>query len=742
MACARLVLVLALAAAPAGAATVSTRVTDAATAMPLAGALVRALPGGLECTTDDTGACAVELPPGQHTVEVWVIGYARAERPITLAPGVTVRIDIALTEAPLAVSERVTVSGGAPGTALPEPLLPSAHVIGATDLSRLRGVLADDALRAVQALPGVAGGDDFTAEIVVRGSAPEAIGVLLDGIDAPVLVHTLQGRDDTASIALVDTQVLSGAALRAGAYPQRVGGRTGAQVEFSTRDGARDRTRVRGAASLATATVSAEGPLGTARGGSWLASIRTSYVGWLARQIDPEIETAIGFTDAFVKVAHDLGRAHRVEITAIGGRFDIDEQAELRGLNTLDRARDDSALVMAALHSTLSKATRVSHRAYAMANQFRNLSPQGRELGTGQRRWVGYAGEVTAAPWPATVVRGGVEWARAVARQDLWRYVSRPGGVVAIQTEKVDVAHDRAGGFAELGWSAGAITLGAGSRFDWWEATASSHVSPWSQLLWQPAGPWALRAAAGLHRQPASPAQLDGLRGTSSLDPARAVHADLGVERRFGSVRAALTGFLRNETLVPWLPDAEPRLVSGRPVPGSPTSRWTDAGRVQARGVEFLLERRAPTGTSGWVSYAWARTRQDIDGTALAFWGDYDQRHTVNAYLTRRFSYRVNGSLRYRIGSNFPVAGYYRQGPDVDDLPTYVLTDVRNDARLPVYARLDLRADRTFAWGPRRLTLFAEVVNVLNRRNVGPAGPGDVEKLFPILPAVGAAIEF
>jgi len=725
---------------PPDTATVTGCVTDAATGSPLAGALVRALSANLESTTDHTGTYRLALVPGRHTLEVWVIGYARAERTISLTAGASWTLDFALIEAPPGITERITVSG-TPATT-PEPLVPSAHAIGAADLSRLRGVLADDALRAVQAMPGVAGGDDFTAELTIRGSAPEAVGVLLDGVDAPVLVSAIRGRDDSASIALVNTEVLAGASLRAGAYPQRVGGRTGAQVEFATREGARDRLRVRGAASLATAMVSAEGPIGSARRGSWLASVRSSYVGWLARQVDPELDTAIGFGDVFLKAVYDLGRASRVEVLGLGGRLVVDEQAELRGLNSLDQARDDSALVMTAVHTTLSDTARVSQRAYAMGNRFRNLSPQGRELGTGRDGWLGYSADGTATLWPMTVLRGGFELARQSSRQDLWRYVTRPGGVVAVPTERVDVEHGRAGAFLDLQWSAAAFALGGGARADWWASTASAHASPWAQALWQPAGPWTLRTAAGVHRQPPTPAQLAGLRGSAGLAPARAMHVDVGVERRIGSLRATITGFLRDETHTPWLPDSEPRLVGGWVVPGSTTTHWDDSGRVRARGLEVLLERRAPDGVSGWVSYAWARTREEITGTDLAFWGDYDQRHTLNVHLTRRFSYRVNASLRYRFGSNFPVVGYYREGPEVDDLPTYLLTDTRNDARIPVYSRLDIRADRAFAWGSRRLTLFAEVVNTLARRNLGPAGPGDVEKLFPILPAVGAAVEF
>jgi hypothetical protein len=45
----------------------------------------------------------------------------------------------------------------------------------------------------------------------------------------------------------------------------------------------------------------------------------------------------------------------------------------------------------------------------------------------------------------------------------------------------------------------------------------------------------------------------------------------------------------------------------------------------------------------------------------------------------------------------------------------------RNDVRLPYYARLDLRAQRTFRSTEGRITLFGEVLNLLNRDNQAPA---------------------
>ena len=99
------------------------------------------------------------------------------------------------------------------------------------------------------------------------------------------------------------------------------------------------------------------------------------------------------------------------------------------------------------------------------------------------------------------------------------------------------------------------------------------------------------------------------------------------------------------------------------------------------------------------------------------------------------------------MGSNFPIPGYYaRQGE------TYFVSDRRNDLRLPSYARLDLRANRTFNWSRKRLTLFAEVLNVLNRENVRFNPPRvttstrQVTRLFdslvPIVPSAGMLFEF
>ena len=68
-----------------------------------------------------------------------------------------------------------------------------------------------------------------------------------------------------------------------------------------------------------------------------------------------------------------------------------------------------------------------------------------------------------------------------------------------------------------------------------------------------------------------------------------------------------------------------------------------------------------------------------------------------------------------------------------------------------MYARLDFRANHTFTYNTRRMTLFFEVLNVLGRTNYAPANGrlfpsgqvfGVTDKLFPFLPSAGLLIEF
>ena len=85
-------------------------------------------------------------------------------------------------------------------------------------------------------------------------------------------------------------------------------------------------------------------------------------------------------------------------------------------------------------------------------------------------------------------------------------------------------------------------------------------------------------------------------------------------------------------------------------------------------------------------------------------------------FAAYRFSNRVGVGATFRAASNFPVPGYFEERDG-----RLFLANHRNRVRLPAYARLDVRADREFKYLGRRVTLFAEALNLLNRANAGIA---------------------
>jgi hypothetical protein len=258
-----------------------------------------------------------------------------------------------------------------------------------------------------------------------------------------------------------------------------------------------------------------------------------------------------------------------------------------------------------------------------------------------------------------------------------------------------------------------------------------------------------VRGATGVYQQfPPLEALLGEWADFEGARPERAIHADLSIEHRLGSsARVQVTFYDREERDFLRRPGAEPRIAGGQVWFENPFATFENRLNGSARGVEVFVQRLDASGFSGWVSYAYGRHRYRDGVDHESFWGDFDQRHTANLYGLYRLSPRTSLGAKLRIGSNFPAPGYFTE---IDGRP--FLSSRRNELRLPSFARLDLRVNRTFTWSTRRLTLFAEVINVLNRENVRYNPPSIdsrtlearrlYESLLPVVPSAGLLIEF
>ena len=159
----------------------------------------------------------------------------------------------------------------------------------------------------------------------------------------------------------------------------------------------------------------------------------------------------------------------------------------------------------------------------------------------------------------------------------------------------------------------------------------------------------------------------------------RAYHADVGVEQTLGSAsRWQVTFYNREERDVLRLPNSELRVEDGRLVGLVPTEPWINALDGYARGMEVLVQRRSANGISGWVSYSLGFNRYHDRTTGESFDGDFDQRHTFNAYGLFRITNRFSVVAKLRTGSNVPAMGYWEQQGDA-----FFVGSTRNTVRVP-----------------------------------------------------------
>jgi hypothetical protein len=730
-------------------------VIDDRTEQPISGVRVYIENPSTVSTTDPTGQFSLDVAPGRYTITASVIGYALLHTDIDVGDA-PLEMTIRLSEGAGAYTERVTVSGSLRGDSEATAGATSLH---GRELETLRGAVLDDPLRAIQALPSATATDDFYSEFAVRGNPFRYLGLVVDGVPTRYLMHALNVTDG-GSVTMINSEVLGGVSLLPGSYPQRTGRRLGAEIDLATREGQRDRFHGRAGLSGTSASLLGEGPL--ARGkGAWLASVRRSYLDYVIERIDPESGFAFGFVDAQAKFVYDLAAKHQVTLFALVGRARFDEGDPNIGVNEIRTGISRAWLTSLSWRYLPGPRLAITQRLYSTGLRFDNDNRAGATIDDARSAELGWRTDASLFARPGIVVEFGGDVERLDGRSTIARQLSATTPAVVLN------AYDRhasaASAYGQVRIDVGArLTVTPGSRVDHWSVTNATTASPWVTAEWRVGERTRVRGGSGIYRQFPDLDAVYGLNGGGrELEPERARHIDGSVEQTLrGRTKMVVSVYTRRESDVLWRPGLEPRLApNGTVQVGSFDAPWRNVLSGRARGVEVVLRREGADGFSGWAAYGFGRLRYTDTRTEERFWADADQRHTISLYGNYRLSSRSSLSARYRYGSNYPIAGYIGepspalgQRPLDDDRPLfYGLAAERNTVRLPPYSRLDVRADRAFNWSRRRLVLFVDVTNVLNRTNLRNASyffdrAGRVfettESLMPIVPSGGLTLEF
>lgn len=741
----RAVILLGVSAALAVGATLRGTVVDARGGEALARVRVQLIGAGAEAMTDAQGRFLLpDIPPGTYSLNVETVGYRLARRQIMVAEEDVVA-DIVLSPDTFHRTDSVEVRAGAfDAVAVTSP---TEQTLLSSEVKNLGTVLLDDPVRAVHNMPGVAANNDLYAQFSVRGAPYQRVGFYLDDILLHAPFHTIQNVSDAASVSILNTDMIDSMSLLSSAFPSRYADRSGAVVDVRTRDGNRKEYNWRGAVTLANVTGLAEGPLG--RRGSWMASARKSYFQHLVSKFTDDPALAIGFLDFQGKLSYDLTQRQTVSLHVIDGTTEIDRTAPGRqyGVNSLVMARFQPTIARAGWRWTPGTTVVVNAAGAWMREDYSHLNRDDLVLGSGlYGEWVG-TGSVSWHRTRGHQVETG--WSTRRLRDDglTVRFLTNTTTVRTRDQFQGDAL--RHGGYAQQTVSFGRLRFNTGMRWDRHDLLDHSAVSPHASAALRIASGTELHAAWGQYVQYPEVWMLRTAAGGLRLLPERSTHYLAAIEQRIGTLtRVRAEVFSRDDRDLIARPLFDPRLVNGRVVVPNDT-RLFNSVRGYARGAQFVVQRRSANRITGWVGYTLLFTRQRDGVEDLAFPSADDQRHTVNTWLSYRLLPSLNLSAAYNYGSGIPIPGFVRRTAERQ----YAVTANRNQDTLGSYRRLDLRVNKSFTHERWKFTLYGEVLNVTNHRNVrvnsfdgvnARTGAAfiSVLRVFPRIPGVGLMVEF
>lgn len=690
------------------------RVHEQGSPDPVPGALV--LEGAtLLGESDDAGRAALDLPAGPRTLAVRAAGFAPATRAVTVPPGGSVRVSVALRRTMIRADE-VVVRGRR------DPPQISQSKLTRRELAKIPGT-AGDALRAVQSLPGVASPGDFSGQLVVRGGGPFDNLYLIDDIPWPVPFHF------GGVVSTVNTALLTGVDLYAAGFDARWGNATGAVLNGHTRPGRKDRFHATADINMVLSEAMIEGPLGFGDA-SGTFSGRRSYFDLIAPSLlsGTEFEAVTAWP----------------RFWDLGGSFDVtlSPHDRLRGIGL---ATDDELAIVVDAETT--------RRIPEFAGEFRLHN----RYQTGGMTWTNdaipslhseltpYAYQFTNEAWIASGfgitnrvtiygIKEDLAWeagatgplahtleagAGAELRVDrTFGYFFRrivqspdgggPGGAPPDFSEPVSTTVTGHGTNVN-GWVQDRIRIGKA-----WTVVAGVHamdasrargtpVTPRAGLEWRPDDRTICRLAWGLYTQFPNGRELNPEFGNPGLRPNAARHAVAGVER-----------FLREDLL------AKVEVYDKRYtdlVVSVPDDRlFRNEGTGVARGVEVFLKLDRGERFFGWLAYARSTSRRREHPGEPAVLYEYDQPNIGTAVATWGVTPAASLGFKLRWNSGplvTPLLGRF-QAPDGEWRGIF---GEPNSRRLADYLRLDLRGEYAFRFERWKLVTYVEILNLLGRNN-------------------------
>ena len=703
----------------------------------------------------------LNLAPGGYTLRLNAVGYRLVKVPFNIENAADIK-EFSITMVPdnFHHSDKVEVRGDlfqvsdSPAT--------NEMTLTSSEIRETSTVFADDPFRAVQTLPGVSaeGNNEFFAEFSVFGAPFASVGVYIDDVLVPSPFHEIGNFSEGASLGVLTSEVVEEMKLLPAAYPERYGDIDGAALDIRTRDGSRSSPLFRISAGIAASEILGEGWFSSARKGSWLASARKSYINYLVHGRVSDAAN-VGFEDADLKLSYDLTRRQNVDLFVTDGHTNM-SASDPALLEDFQYASGNSDFSFARAgwrfavnpHLLLDARAAYIREPDQLFNNTHALLTR-----TDHREWVG-GGGVSWAWGEDQVLHAGLT-ERSVRDSQYQASVTNTGQLVPYSFSGSGLRQSAYVEQASTFFRSRLHVLGS-VRWERFQSYIPQHFSPQLSIAYRAARGTTFQFGAARYSQFSSTnftLPLGACIQYGAL-PVTSEHYTAAIEQRLAeNTRVHLEAFQRKDFY------SLGAIPSGADLNPCPVLQSLPGGTYKqdySHGVQLLLQRRSANRLSGWIGYTLLQARERyyqvslpslptplFSNTNFYYSTLEDQRHSLTIFSTYRLRPTLNLSGKYLYGSGYPIpSGTYVQLGNGQ----FVATGI-NTTRLDPYQRMDVRADKDWAFPRWKLTLYAEVLNLTNHYNgrfayesgIDPnTGKALVKTLqgLPVTPTAGVVAQF
>ncbi|MCE1190310.1 MAG: TonB-dependent receptor [Ignavibacteria bacterium] len=704
------------------------KIMDIETKSPLVGANIVVSGTKLGAAADENGSfCIKNVPVGSRTIKATYLSYNdQTLTDIIVRVNRQTEVVFELKPATYQTGEVVVNTGyfnQTPGSAV------TAQAFSYEEVRRAPGS-AGDISRILFSLPSLGKVDDQKNSLIVRGGNPMENGFFIDDIEVPNINHFPSQGSTGGALGNINVDLLRDVSFAPGGLNASYGDWLSSVIDMSFREGNRAKTQVQLDFSLMGIGGVAEGPI--AEKGSWVLSVRRSYLDMLVKWINVGSTVAPNYADYQFKGVYDISPKNTLEILSTGGydNYSTDnkvaEENDMTAFAHQDIYEQTTGIALKTLwnEKAYSRNSVSLTTDYFTEDYFETTTQRLLFKNRSKERTLKFRNSNHLKLHDRHSLEFGLEAKYYFHDYDNY-YGSRQltNGAVepSIQFNK-RMQEYKAGAFLQYFLTPiSGVTLTTGCRADYFSFTERLSITPKAsiQLLLSPVSE--ITAYAGMYSQTLPMVMHAQNPKNKELSDLKAEQFGIGYGYLLNvDTKLTIEGYLKkykNFPMNPLSPSAFmlDEMQAGENFMGSYPNLVSE-GKAQTYGVEVMVQKKLAHDFYGVVSGTWFRSKYTgLDGVERNRL--YDNQYIFNLSGGYKPDENWEFSARWVIAGGIPYTPFDAAASAIAG--TGVTDDAKTNAeRMPAYHSLNLRVDRRFFFEKSNLVVYISVWNAYNNQNV------------------------